>query len=119
MSHELVRAFMIALAVTLTGPAEALAQTETRPLALAEGASLQAVLETKVDARRAAVGDAISARTTQSVEAQTDTAVTIPRGSKLRGRITQVSAAILPPRGQLKRLSYGGSEFRCVPSLDR
>jgi hypothetical protein len=104
MSQDLARALTIALALTLTAPAAVLAGSEAgveaasttavdaQPVTLAEDATLRAVLDTKLDARHAKVDDAIAAHTTQAVDAQADTALSLPRGTKLLGRVTQVAA---------------------------
>jgi hypothetical protein len=106
MPKRLTRVFPTMLALALTNAEIALAQSETSveaqgqaaaavetaatPLTLAAGTTLAAALETKLDARHAKVDDTVAARVTKSVEAQGDAAVTVPRGSKLLGRITQV-----------------------------
>jgi len=74
--------------------AAAAAKVDSPHLQLASGATLQAVLETKLDARHAKLDDAVTARSTQAVDVQaTEALKTLPRGSKLLGRITQVQVA--------------------------
>jgi hypothetical protein len=52
--------------------------------------SVQTELTSKIDTRNAAVGQAVTARTTQTAKLADGT--TFPRGTKLAGRITQVQA---------------------------
>lgn len=103
-------AFVTALTAALTYPTPAPAQTaadaeaeastaaaaqvDSPRLQLATGATLQAVLETKLDAQQIKVDDAVTARSTHAVDVQASEALkSLPRGSKLLGHITQVQVA--------------------------
>ena len=54
------------------------------------GATINAVLEKSVDAKKAKVGDQVEAKTT--ADARTSNGATIPKGSKLFGHVTEVKA---------------------------
>lgn len=57
---------------------------------LAAGTKIPATLNKSVDARKAKPGDEIAAKTTQSV--RSESGVTIPRGSRLIGHVTEANA---------------------------
>lgn len=67
------------------------AQANTAPAALAVGTRMNAQLKSTIDARKAHVGDRVTAVVTGNVKQEGR--VVIPKGSKLLGHVTAVSAA--------------------------
>ena len=57
---------------------------------LAAGTAVNAELDKSLDSKKAKVGDAVTARTTEAVKE--DSKVVLPKGTKLVGRVTRVSA---------------------------
>src|SRR5919109_651969 len=70
--------------------AEAAAQNGQANAALASGTTFNAELNSPVDSKKCKPGDAVNAKTTETVKAEGKTV--IPKGSKLVGHVTQASA---------------------------
>src|SRR5688572_6753887 len=68
------------------GSASGSVQADRPTTQLAAGSSVHAVLDGKLDARRAKVGDSVKARIARAVKS--GSGVVIPRGAKLMGRVS-------------------------------
>ncbi len=79
--------WMVAIAMACPWSVRAAGDAELRMQA---GTTVHAVLETKLDARSAKVGDSVKARASRALKS--GETVLLPRGSKLLGRVSMVQA---------------------------
>jgi hypothetical protein len=75
---------------TATAQGSAAAKGAAAQSSLAAGTAVNAELDKSLDSKKAKVGDAVTARTTEAVKEEGK--VVLPKGSKLMGHLTRVSA---------------------------
>lgn len=89
---------------TATTQSSAATKGQAAQSSLAAGTAVNAELDKSLDSRKAKVGDVVGARTTEAVKE--DNKVVLPKGTKLLGHVTRVSA-----RGKGDRDSTLGVQF--------
>jgi len=83
---------------------------QTAQSSLAAGTAINAELDKSLDSKKAKAGDAVTARTTEAIKE--DGKVTIPKGTKLTGRVVRASARSKGDNDSTLALQFDRAELK-------